>query len=130
MTKENKDKNADKVSRIITFIANMGYNEETKPTPMASSLGLHPDTLRKKLDECESFQEAGKIRIIRDNSGEIIRIIKERDEDKNKLFKKEIREQINEIKEIVESIKPDLNDVLAKLNLKKNEKEIINNSAN
>lgn len=126
MVKENKDKSEDKISRIITFIANMGYNEETKPTPMASALGLHPDTLRKKLDECESFQEAGKIRIIRDNKGEIIRIIKERDEDKNKIFKREIREQINEIKELIESIQPSLNDILIKLNIKKNEKESSN----
>lgn len=102
------DKKEDKVSRIVTYLANMEINEEVKPTPLSKELKMHPDTLRSKLDEWQTFIEAGKIEIIRDKNKKIKTIKKVKDENRDLNFKKEIRDLLvnlsNKIDETTEDV--------------------------
>jgi len=86
------DKKDDKVRRIVQFIVDMKIGSEAKITPMAKKVSIHPNTIRAKLDEFQTFSEIGKIGIIRDEEGKILRIVKEKEE---KEHIKEIRERFN-----------------------------------
>jgi len=89
MKKKSIDKKEDKVSRIVTRIASMGIDEEIKFSTMARSIGLHPHTLRDKLDEWQTFMEAGKIAIIGDKQGKIKRLVRIEDKDRDLFLKKQ-----------------------------------------
>lgn len=102
------DKRIDKVSRINTFIDGMNDEEETKITPMAKIIGMHPNTLREKLDEYQSFMDAGgkNIKIIRNKNkkGMISRLQKVNKDEENLNFKKEIRNLLLNINNRVDEL--------------------------
>lgn len=103
MAKEKIDKKEDKVSRIISAVANLKKNEFVSLSNLARKIDIHPHTLRDKLNEWDTYIEAGKIEIIR--TGSEIRGVIVRPTDELELnFKKEIRESLKTIKNSLDTL--------------------------
>jgi len=97
-------KREDRISRFATFISNMDINEEVKPTPLSKEIGIHVDSVKDIIDAYEVIKDAAKIEIIRDKKGNIKRIVRVKDENKDLIFKKEIRDAIVNISNRIDSI--------------------------
>lgn len=105
------DKKEDKVSRILTAIENMQIGETTNPTNLARGIGIHPDTLRAKIDEYDLARSI-QWRNVRDKSGKVRQIIRE-DEDLN------LRKEMRDLKKEVLDVKNMLDEINAKLSKQK-----------
>ena len=69
------DHREEKYRRISTVIANMPLGDVIRPSSLARSIHLHPDTLKDTLDFYDTLKEIG-FKTLRDKKGEIREIIR------------------------------------------------------
>lgn len=101
MVNKNSKKVIKKENRIrgfCIFLSQMGINEEAKITNIAKKIGIHVNSVKDIIDAYETIKDAAKIEIIRDKDDKIKRIVRGEEENKDLIFRREIRESLDAIR--------------------------------
>lgn len=97
------DTKEDKVNKVLTGIASHEIGNTITPTALAEEIGVHPNTLREKLDEYEVAKELGW-RTVRDKSGKVRLIIREDDDLNLRKGIRDILKEILQLKNLIDEI--------------------------
>lgn len=117
MVNKNSKKPIKKENRIQNFciyLSQMGINEEAKITNIAKKTGMHVNSVKDMIDAYETIKDAAKIEIIRSKSDQILRIVRIKEEDKDLIFKKEMRDALTNINTRMDEIKKKIKEISEK----------------